>query len=46
MVLGWSPARGIDVEFAYAVFEPGRFIKETGPAKTVHFIRIETQLRF
>ncbi len=46
VVLGWSPARGVDVELAYALFKPGRFIEETGPARTVHFVGIETQLRF
>jgi hypothetical protein len=45
-VLGWSPARGTDLELAYAVFEPGRFIKDTGPASTVHFIGVELQWRY
>jgi hypothetical protein len=44
-VLGWSPVRGVDVELAYAVFRPGRFIEETRPARTVQFVGIETQLR-
>jgi hypothetical protein len=46
VVLGWSPARGVDLELAYAAFEPGRFIAETGPAKTVHFVGAEMQLRY
>ena len=46
VVLGWSPVRGLDIEASYAVFEPGRFIEETGPAKTVQFIGVEMQLRF
>jgi len=45
-VLGWSAARGIELELAYAVFQPGRFIKETGPAATVHFIGAELQWRY
>jgi hypothetical protein len=46
IVLGWSPARGVDLELAYALFEPGRFIEETGPASTVHFVAAEMQIRF
>lgn len=45
-VLGWSPAKNVELELAYAVFEPGRFIKETGPAATVHFIGAELQWRY
>jgi len=45
-VLGWSPARGVELELAYAVFEPGRFIKDTGPASTVHFVGAELQWRY
>jgi hypothetical protein len=46
VVLGWSPARGVEFEVAYAVFGPGRFIEETGSSKTVHFVGAEMQLRF
>jgi hypothetical protein len=28
------------------VFEPGRFIKDTGPSKTAHFVGFETVLKF
>ena len=45
-VLGWSPAKNVELELAYAVFEPGRFIQETGPAATVHFIGAEVQWRY
>jgi hypothetical protein len=46
VVLGWTPVRGIEIEVAYSEFEPGRFIEETGPSKTVRFIGAEIQLRF
>jgi hypothetical protein len=36
----WS-ARAI-----YSVFEPGRFIEETGPAKTAHFVRGDVAFAF
>jgi hypothetical protein len=46
VVLGWTPVRGIEIEVAYSEFEPGRFIGETGPSKTVRFVGAEIQLRF
>jgi hypothetical protein len=46
IVLGWSPARGLDVELSYSVFRPGRFIEETGSAATVQFLGAEAQMRF
>lgn len=46
IVLGWEAARNLSFETAYAVFEPGRFITETGPARTVHFVGTEAQVRF
>jgi hypothetical protein len=46
VVLGWSPARGVEFELAYAVLEPGRFIEETGPSRTVQFVGAEMQVRF
>ena len=46
LVLGFSPTRGVDIEFAYAVLGAGRFIRETGLSDTVHFWGTEVQLRF
>ncbi len=46
VVLGWSPTRGVDLEISYAVLEPGRFIRETGPSETVQFVGAEVQVRF
>jgi hypothetical protein len=46
VVLGWEATRNISFEATYAVFEPGRFIAETGPSRTVHFFGTEMQIRF
>jgi hypothetical protein len=46
LVLSYSPVRELNIEMAYSRFEPGRFIEETGPDKTVHFISAEVQLWF
>jgi Alginate export len=46
VVLGWEAARNLSFEMSYSIFEPGQFIKDTGPSKTVHFIGAETLFRF
>jgi hypothetical protein len=46
VILGWEPVRWFSAELAYSVFEPGRFIKDTGPSKTAHFVGFETVLKF
>jgi hypothetical protein len=46
VVLAGRRCAASTIEAAYSVFEPGRFIEETGPAKTVHFVGAEVQLRF
>jgi hypothetical protein len=45
-VLGWEATRNVSFEAAYAIFKPGRFIAETGPSRTVHFVGTHVQLRF
>lgn len=45
-VATWAPVRGFDLRLGYALFEPGRFIEETGPASTVHFWTAEARLWF
>jgi len=37
VVLGWEATRNLSFEVSYSVFDPGPFIKDTGPSKTVHF---------
>jgi hypothetical protein len=46
VVLGWEPVRGFTVELAYSAFVPGRFIENTGPSKTAHFIGLEAEVKF
>jgi hypothetical protein len=46
VVLGWEATRNVSFEVAYSVLEPGQFIKDTGPSKTVHFLGAETLFRF
>jgi hypothetical protein len=45
-VLGWEATRNLSFEVAYSTFEPGQFIKETGPSKNVHFVGAEALFRF
>ncbi|MBB3974250.1 alginate export family protein [Hansschlegelia beijingensis] len=46
IVLGWEATRNITLELSSAVFEPGRFLSETGPGKTVRFVGGEIQFRY
>ncbi len=46
VALGWTPVRGVDFELSYAILEPGRFIKETGPSRAVHSVGGQMQVRF
>lgn len=46
VVPGWEATPNITLETSYALFEPGRFLSETGPGKTVHFVGGEIQFRY
>jgi hypothetical protein len=46
LVLGWEATRNLSFEVAYSAFEPGEFIKDTGPSRTVHFVGMEALFRF
>jgi Alginate export len=46
VVLGWEATRNLSFGVAYSMFEPGQFIKDTGPSKTVHFVGAEMLFRF
>lgn len=37
--LDWLVNRNLSFRFVYLFFKPGRFIEETGPAKTVQFVQ-------
>ena len=45
-VLGWAPTRNLSFRAVYSVFQPGRFIEETGPAKTVHFAEAQVVFKY
>jgi hypothetical protein len=44
--LGWEVSRNLSFRAVYSVFEPGRFIEDTGPAKAVHYVQMQTVLRY
>lgn len=46
VVLGWQATPNMTLETSYALFNPGRFLRETGPGKTVHFVGGEIQIRY
>ena len=46
LVLGWAATKNLSFEVSYSIYEPGRFIAETGPSKIVQFVGAETQYRF
>ncbi|WP_439448361.1 alginate export family protein [Stenotrophomonas sp. ATs4] len=46
LVLGREISRQLSVEAAYSIFKPGRFIRDTGRADTVHFIGLEALWRY
>lgn len=45
-VLTYTFSREIELSLAYGVFLPGRFIEDTGPQETAHFVGIELLYRF
>jgi len=45
-VLSWEPNAALSMLASYSIFEPGRFIEETGPARTIHMVGLETMYRF
>lgn len=46
VVLGWEATQNVTLETSYALFEPGRFLRETGSGETVHFVGGEIQFRY
>jgi Alginate export len=45
-VLEYEYSRNLAFLVSYSQFLPGRYIKQTGPSKTVHFIGTEVEFRF
>jgi hypothetical protein len=46
LALGWRPDRTFSAEVFYSVFEPGPFIRETGPSRTTRLIGTEVTFKF
>lgn len=45
-VLSWQPDPALSMSASYSMFEPGRFIEQTGTSRTIHMIGLETMVRF
>jgi hypothetical protein len=46
VVLTYQHSRNLDALLAYAQFQPGAYIKDTGPSETVHFVAAELRFQF
>jgi alginate export protein len=46
VALSWQANRHVSFRAVYSIFEPGRFIEDTGPAKTVRFTRLQAAFAF
>jgi len=46
LVLSYSNGRAFEGLVSYSLFRPGPFIKDTGPAKTTHFVGMEAVFKF
>jgi hypothetical protein len=46
VVLEYEYSRNLGFLVSYSQFHPGRYIKDTGPSKTVHFVGTELEFRF
>ena len=45
-LLGWQASEILSFGVSLSLFRPGDFIRETGPARTIHMIGSEAMLRF
>ena len=46
VVLEYAYSRNLGFLVSYSQFWPGRYIKDTGPSKIVHFLATELEFRF
>jgi hypothetical protein len=46
VVVGWQANAALSLTASYSLFQAGRFIKETGPSRTIHMVGLESQYRF
>lgn len=44
--LAWQATPELELSTSFSLFGPGKFIKETGPAKTIRMIGLEANFRF
>jgi len=44
--VAWAVDRNVSLNLAYSILLPGWFIKDTGPARTVHFVGSQIVFRF
>jgi hypothetical protein len=44
-VLSWQPDPALSMAVSYSIMEPGEFIEESGPSRTIHMIGLETRIR-
>jgi hypothetical protein len=42
----WAPSRTFDLMAYYGFFDAGRFLNETGPSKTTHFMGVQARFRY
>lgn len=45
-VVGWQVHKALSLTASYSIFTAGRFIRDTGPARTIRMIGAEAQYRF
>ncbi|MFP5514545.1 MAG: alginate export family protein [Alphaproteobacteria bacterium] len=46
LVLSYSSGRSFEGLISYSLFRPGPFLKDSGPAKTIHFAGMEAVFKF
>ncbi|TAJ71441.1 MAG: hypothetical protein EPO51_14235 [Phenylobacterium sp.] len=46
VVLDWQATPELDLSASISAFDPGAFIRETGPAETIGMVGLETNFRF
>lgn len=44
--LGWNVNSALSLSASYSLFTPGGFIRQTGPARTIHMLGAEAMYRF
>jgi len=44
--LDWAYSRNVSVRLVYDLFAPGRYVKETGPGDTMHFVQATVTFKY